>query len=120
MSYEETRDKIRGILVQQDVLIERKGDDYKYMFKVRPLSAREFAVMTQGKQGQDGGVGFNLVEDVLVACVISPKIVRTVPDETPAENLSIDSLPIDLANKTFEKIFQISGLGPDEDEEAKN
>lgn len=123
MSYEDTRNRLKGILVSQDIEVKRKGDPVGFKFKVRPLSAREFAVMTKGKSQSDieeVGTGFALIENVLTTCVEEPKIVRDKPDQTPADCVSIDSLPMDVSNKIFEEVFRISGLSPEEDEESKN
>ena len=123
MSYVDTANAIKGILTEQDVTVDRK-DGSNFVFRVKPLSARQFARITKGKNENsvkaDVGEGYAVMEDVIIECVVSPKIIRESPDKAATDQISIDSLPMDLVNKIFESIFKISGLSTEEDEETKN
>jgi len=123
MSYVETANLVKQMLVEQDVTIERK-DGNNLIFRIRPISAREFAKISKGKSEStvkdDVGEGFSMMEKVVLDCTVSPKIVPGDPSTVPADQISIDSLPMDLLNKIFENIFKISGLTSDEEEESKN
>lgn len=123
MSYTETANTIKQMLVEQDITIERKDGNH-LMFRIRPISAREFAKVTKGKSQSgmqdDIGEGFVTMERIVMDCVINPKIVTGDPASVPADQLSIESVPMDLLNKVFDKILRISGLTADEEEESKN
>jgi len=123
MSYVDTANAVKQMLVEQDVTIERK-DGSGLVFRVRPVSAREFAKITKGKSQSgmqdDVGEGFGMMERVVIDCTINPKIVPGDPSSVPADQISIESLPMDLLNKLFERIFKVSGLTSDEEEESKN
>ena len=123
MSYVDTTNAIKGILTEQDVTVDRK-DGSNFVFRVKPLSARQFARITKGNNENsvkaDVGEGYAVMEDVIIECVVSPKIIRESPDKAATDQISIDSLPMDLVNKIFESIFKISGLSTEEDEETKN
>ena len=103
------------------MIVTYKGSGY--VFKVRPLTAREFAGMGKGKTEKDlndSGAGFKVIEDVLTSCVIQPKIILGTVSEAKADEVSLDSIPLDLMNDLFGMVFKISGLSPEEDEEQKN
>ena len=123
MSYVDTATRIKGMLVEQDLKVTRK-DGSEFLFRVRPVSAKEFAKMSRGKSQsslkEDVGEGFGLMESTIVSCVVEPKIVSGDATSAGEGEVSIESFPMDLMNKLFEAIFKLSGLSSEEEEETKN